>query len=88
MFHYDVYNFLWYKHRLLKCVQYAKFNDPTIIKIHMIQASCDNVAISDFKIFDISGRRLRLHRISAMAQQREWFTPAVFQTFPNLLHEK
>ena len=25
---------------------------------------------------------------SAMAQQREWFTPAVFWTFPNLVHKK
>ena len=30
-----------------------------------------------FKNFDISGRGLRLHRISAMVKQREWFTPAV-----------
>ena len=37
-----------------------------------------NVTVSDFQNFDISGRRLRLHKISAMAQQREWFTPAVF----------
>ena len=34
-------------------------------------SSCDNVAVSDFLNFDISGRRLRLHRISAMAQQQE-----------------
>ena len=54
----------------------------------MFRHSCDNVAVSDFLNFDISGRRLRLHGISAMAQQQEWFTPAVFRTFPNLVDEK
>ena len=48
----------------------------------------DNVAVSDFlKFFDISGRRLRLYRISQRAQQRLWFTPTVFGTFPDHVHK-
>ena len=60
------------------------FKKTIIIRLQHQKGLCssDNVAVSDFLNFDISGRRLQLHRISAMAQQRGWFTPAVFRTFP------
>ena len=45
---------------------------------------CDNVAVSNF---DILGRRLPLHMISVMAQQRQLITVAVFGIFPNLARE-
>ena len=47
-----------------------------------LKPSCDNVTISDFKKNDISGRWLRLHRISAIAHSGIDSLPLCFGQLP------
>ena len=72
---------------MLHIMQFLVKETKLLKIVKRVFPSCDNVAVSDFLNFDISGRRLRLHRISAMAQQQEWLSPAMFWTFLNLIHE-
>ena len=98
IFSIKVYNLFWKDfvsfqiYLILNAYRYTHKNEWTGI-VHIVHCyetiSCNNVAVAVLlKKIDTSESRLRLHRISAMEQQWEWITTAVFRTFPNLVNEK